>query len=275
MSTPDPTEYETLKELVAAGREREGNALVVEGRPAPYSYHDLCTNVWKAGNLFTHYGIHADGTLGVVVGSKSAEFDAEDSFGSSEPLLAVLGGGLVGGLVDVSPVEPVDSAVLVAPAHRDIESTRGCTRLAYGGPPTDPDVSHFERDLWSENPIEPPESVAGDREFLQVDGDTWTQSAILSVARAVIETHGMADTTRVVLDAPLTEPGAFVAGVLAPLSVGATIVVPEIQGGVDSLASDQDTSPEDRTLVVSDDQGGTHSVDPAVVTDWLHETRRV
>ncbi|MFC7057342.1 hypothetical protein [Halovenus salina] len=231
----DVSEFETLKDIVAAGRKRESTALNVVRRPAPYSYHKLCTNVWKAGNLLGHYGVHSVGELAVEVGPKRTDEESDDAvdvggrgdIDSAEPLLAVLGGAMIGGVADLTPEEPVDAPALVAPAHWDIEADPGCTRLAYGGPPTNPSVSHFERLVWSENPIEPPESVTPGDGALRFDGDTWTHEEVLAVVGDLVDEYGIDETTRVVLDADVTTPGGFVAGLLTPLAVGAPIVVPE------------------------------------------------
>lgn len=267
--------FETLKDLVAAGREREGRVLDIEGRPAPYTYQDLSTNVWKAGNLFTHYGVHVEGDLAVAVGPKSASGGRDETgyIDASEPLLAVLGGALVGGVVEMAPTAPVETPVLVAPAHWDIESAPACTRLAYGGPPTDPDVSHFERNVWSENPIEPPETVRPGQAALQAgDRKQWTHEDALAVARRAVTDGDIGPQSRVRLVGPLDGPGAFVAGIVAPMAVGATIVVPDR-----ALSDDESGYAEDPdgTIAVVTDEGADREIDRESVMGWLHEIRRV
>ena len=275
MNAPDIHDFDTLKAVVAAGRQREGTALDVRSRPVPYSYHDLCTNVWKAGNLLGHYGVHGIGELAVVVGPKDEESDAPVThqtgrLDSAEALLAIFGGAIIGAVVDLTPVEPVDAPALVAPAHATIETAPGCSRLAYGGPPTDPAVSHFERELWSENPIEPPETVSPEDDALRTEGHTWTHEQLLSVAADVVEEYSLDATTRVVLESRITEPGGFVAGILAPLAVGATVVVPEEDStGPETLG---DTANDARTVVVSDSGG---YVDVDTVTRSMRDTDRV
>lgn len=277
MGAPDFTEFETLKHLVAAGREREGSALDVRRRPAPYSYHKFSTNVWKAGNLFGHYGVHTVGRLAVAVGPKSRETDASGSNGSTrdgwgrldaaEPLLAILGGTIVGASVDLTPSEPVDAPALVAPAHWDIDVTPSCTQLAYGGPPDDPAVTHFERSVWSENPIEPPEQVDPADVAVSFDGEQWTHENLLAGVAELVEEHGIDADSSVVLATDITEPGGLLAGVLTPLAVGATIVVPEKEA-----AAPGDVSAD--TFVVSDESGGENVVSAADVTRSMRDIRR-
>jgi hypothetical protein len=261
--------FETVGDIVAAGRQREGRVLDIESKAAPYTYRDLCTNVWKAGNLFTHYGVHVEGDLAVAIGPKATDSGRDEAgyLDSSEPLLAVLGGTLVGGAVDLSLTEPVEESVLVAPAHWAIDVAPGCTHLAYGGPPTDPNISHFERNVWSENPIEPPESVDPGETALQAgDGEAWTHADVLGVAdRAITETD-IGPESQIRLLGRLTDPSAVVAGIVVPMAAGATIVVSEERHS-------QETGAEE-TLVVTGDGSADREITRNAVMDWLHETRR-
>lgn len=276
-------EFETLKGLVAAGREREGTALAVADRPAPYSYRELCTNAWKAANLLGHYGVHSVGELAVEVGLKTTETEEHSptnpvqnrrgELDAAEPLLAVLGGAILGASVDLTPEEPVDTPVLVAPADWDIGRTKSCTRLSYGGPPTDPAVAHFERSVWSENPIEPPERVDPGDEALKFDGETWTHEELLAVVTDLVDDHDIAADSRVVLAADLTEPGGFVAGVLAPLAVGATVVVPGSRpaADLDGAARNEETG----DVVVTAENVGESHLPASDVTRSMRDVRRV
>jgi len=126
-------------------------------------------------------------------------------------------------------------------------------------------------DVWSENPIEPPETVDADQDVLRsASGETWTHAELLSVAAGVAADHEMDGETTVSLTAPLTEPGALVAGILAPMAVGATIVVPEL---AEDGSGYQDSSREDVDSEVSVD-GSDGSIDAGTVTDSLREIRR-
>ena len=252
---------ETLKELIAAAKEREGTVLDAAGRSAPYSYREFATNCFKAANLLGHYGVHPGAAVTVAVGPKEAPGDngaddgetsdgetsdggsGEDAIGflgAAEPLLAILGGASIGATVDVTPAEPVESRALVAPAWRSSETAPQCSTLAYGGPPEDPTVAHFEAELWSENPTAPPEPVAATDPALRADGESYSHETLLAVAGDVVADHGLDETSRVLLSASLTDPGALVAGVLAPLSVGATVVLPD---GADDGGQTESTEP--------------------------------
>ena len=219
---------ETVAALVAAGRDREGVVLDAPERNAPYTYGEFSTNCWKAGNLMRHYGVRGGARLGLVVGPKHPEADDEPGWlgAGADPLLALLGGACLGATVDMTPTQPVDARAFVCPdAWLDrYEVKPGCSRLAYGGPPETTGVAHFERELWSENPIEPPDPVSPDDTLLAIEDVTYTQGELLAAAESVAETHELTAGDRICLDASLHSAGAIAAGVVAPLSVGATIV---------------------------------------------------
>jgi len=288
---------ETLTELVAAAKEREGPALDAAGRSAPYSYREFATNCFKAGNLLGHYGVHPGADVTVAVGPKEAPASASDDSGAgatdgsagneasgdaamgypdaAEPLLAILGGASVGATVDVTPATPVESRALVFPAWRSYETAPQCSPLAYGGPPSEPSVAHFEAALWSENPTAPPERVAADDPALRAAGGTYTHGTLLAVAGDVVEDHGLDESSQVTLSAALTEPGALVAGVLAPLVAGATVLLP---GGParDSGGGGTETEPTLRVVTGQADGGEGESgvVVAGDVTASLRDTRR-
>lgn len=224
---------ETLAELVKSARSREGTALDIRERVAPYSYEKSGTNAWKAANLLSHYGVASLGDLAVVVGPKDADSAkrpaTEGVVDSPEPLLALLGGTLLGATVDMTPPTEIATRTVVHPAgwgqYYDLGA--GCTQLAYGGPPEDPSVVHFEREAWSENPIEPPESVAPEDTAVRANGETYTHAELLAASQQVVDRFDLQAGDEVLLGRRLTDATSLVAGVLAPLSVGATVVIAE------------------------------------------------
>lgn len=218
---------DTLADVVAAGRDREGDAVDAPDRTTGYSYAEFCTNAWKAGHLFRHYGVRRDATIAVVVGPKEPKpGDEPGRLGTSAaPLLALLGGWVLGAGVDLAPAEPIDARAVVLPdgwADR-FTVAPGCSRIAYGGPPTDPDVAHFERELWSENPIQPPDPPTSDAVALRVETE-YTHRDLLDAADRIASEHGLTAGDRVAVDAALSSAGAIAGGIVAPLSVGATVV---------------------------------------------------
>lgn len=218
---------ETLAAVVAEGRNRDGPVVEAPGRTAEYTYREFATNAWKVGNLLRHYGVRPGASLGVVAGPKKPTPDDQPGrLGPTpEPLLAFLGGACLGAVVDFEPPQPVDARVLVLPnAWLDrYDADPGCSRLAYGGPPDTSGVAHFEREFWSENPTQPPDSVGPDDPLLRVGNREYTHAELLAGAQSLVDDYGLAAGDRVSIAAPVTTVGAVVAGVVAPLLVGARI----------------------------------------------------
>lgn len=249
---------ETLADIVAAGRDRDGAVLTAAERSAPYTYGEFSTNAWKAGNILRHYGVRPDARLALVIGPKDPDENDEPGYlgTAADPLLALLGGAALGTTVDVTPAQPVDARAIVLPnAWLDrYEVEPGCSRLAYGGPPGESGVAHFERELWSENPIEPPDPVQPGDTVLQVDGTTFTHEQLVDAGRAVADEYGLTAGDSVALDAPLTSAGAVAGGIVAPLVVGGTLLL----GAADPLSTEA-------TYVLSDSASGERVVDPETV----------
>jgi hypothetical protein len=216
---------ETVGDLLARARERDGSAFEAPGRSTDYSNHAFVTATWKAANLLGHYGVHRDATVAVVVGPTDPTDDDEPGrlAGAPDPLFAVLGATLLGAGVEFQPPSAVETAALVAPADwlERYSAAPGCSRLAYGDPPDAPAVAHFERERWSQNPVAPPDEVSGEAVALRATGET--QAALLERARETAEDGDIGAGDRVWLDGPLTAE-TLVPGVLTPLLAGATVV---------------------------------------------------
>ena len=224
----------TVRAVVARTHDRGGPALVAPERATDYSAREFATGVRKAANLFSHYGVAAHRPVAVVVGPKDPPADAEPGWlgTAADPLLAMLGGMTLGVPVDLvtsagtveSPTS-VAAPLLVAPvAWLDrFAVSPGTAVVAYGGPPADPPVSHFERERWSENPTEPPEPLAPEREALRVGGEGYSHATLLDAARAVVTDFNITGATQVGVASRADSAGWFVAAVLAPLLAGVPI----------------------------------------------------
>jgi hypothetical protein len=219
---------QVLGDLVADAREREGTLFESTERAAPYSYADFAVNAWKTGNLLRHYGVREGARVAVVVGPKAPTADDEPGWlgGTPDPLVGFLAGALDGAVVDMSPPAAVDATVLIAPDDwiDDYQRGPGTKALAYGGPPEDPTVAHLEREAWSENPLAPPATVAPDDPVLAADR-TYTHGELLAASRRVVADHELTGDDAVVIRAPMSAPGTLVAGLLAPMRVGATVLL--------------------------------------------------
>jgi len=218
---------QTLSELVAAGRERDGVLFSTPNRSAPYSYRDFCTNVWKGGNLMRHYGVREGMAVAVVVGPKNPTEgdDPGDLRDCPDGLLAILAATLDGAVADVAPGPEVDATALVAPAVwlDRYELAPGTKALAYGGPSDDPTVAGFERELWSENPLQPPGERGPEDPALRDADGTYSHGELLAASERVVDEYAIDAETTVAVRAPVVSSGAVVAGLLAPLRAGATV----------------------------------------------------
>jgi hypothetical protein len=104
-------------------------------------------------------------------------------------------------------------------------------------------VAHFERDVWSENPAFPETPIDPETVALVAGGDVAEEERrlshvnLLTTAREVADDWGLEPGYVVAIRAPLAEPGAVVAGVVAPLLEGATILLPAGNGKAKSEAT--------------------------------------
>lgn len=257
---------DTLKDLVAACRDASGTVIETPHRTAPYTYDDFVPNVWKSGNLLGHYGIHPSASVTVVAGPKDAAADEQTRrVDAADPLLAIAGAPLVGATVQLEPTEPVESRVLVLPAGwtERFELTPQCTQIAYGGPPEEADVIHFEQEMWSENPIEPPEQVTPDDPALVDSENAYSHDNLLTAAMGLVEEFELDAESHIGFDAEVVEVGAVVP-LFATLVAEATLKLQQPgteSGDVDMLVTDGEVT-------------GKNVVEVSTLTDRLRDTRR-
>ncbi len=116
----------------------------------------------------------------------------------------------------MDPPNAVDATALVAPAAWLDRCTQGpgTKTLAYVCPIDHRTIALFERELWSENPLQPPGEVAPDDAVLAADrtsthGELWP-------TRPCRRRLDIDAETTVALRAPMTTAGAVVVGLLAP-----------------------------------------------------------
>ncbi|WP_135362873.1 acetyl-CoA synthetase [Halosimplex halophilum] len=220
---------DVIGDLVARDRRSDDLAVRTDSRAGSYSYEKCCTNAWKTGNILRHYGVRGGATVAV---------DPGDSL-TPPPLLALLGAGLLGATTRFDPGESPSAKALVVPAARAdaYDPDPGTKTFVYGDVPDDPEFAHFEAEMWSENPTAPPDRVdpadtalaAGDREF--------THERLLSASEGIVDEYGLAADDEVAVRAPLADPGTVVAGVLAPVAAGATVLVDRESTGTVAVAS--------------------------------------
>jgi hypothetical protein len=233
---------DVLGDLVA--RERRTDEPLVRfgpGRADFYTAHKFCTDAWKAANLFRYDGAGPGRTVGIA----------------DEPvapvLLSTFGAALLGAPVRFAPPAESDVRVLVASAADigDWTLPPGSKRIAYDGPPDDPAVAHFERDVWSENPTMPPDEPDPDDPALLTADGTHTHAALLERTGRVVADLELTAEDSVAVRAPLSDPGTVVAGLLAPLAVGAEVLLPGVEDA-GSVAVTAEEAPEPRSILPAD-----------------------
>lgn len=263
-SEPAVGGHQTVGALIDTVATRTGQALVSPARATDYSAAAVATGVRKAANLVHHYGVGRDRRLAVVVGPKDPRPSADPGWlgPAADPLLALLGGLLLGAPVDPAPDPPVDTAALVVPtAWLDrYPVSPGTSVLAYGGPPTVPEVSHFERERWSENAVRPPEPVAPETPAVHGTDAVYSHRDLLAATATVLAAHPVDEADRLRLAAPIDRPETLVAGALAPLAVGTPIQpVPQAAAerrGIVLQTGDTERHIDPSGLGLSDDDSG-------------------
>lgn len=219
--TPD-SDAEILGDAVARERRTSGAALRALASGRTYSYRDFITTSYQAGNVLRHLGVRPGDEVGIA-----AEY-------APEPVLTFYGAAQLGAVTRFGAgVEGEPPRVVVAPATHESEFDLppGHHLAVYGDSPTDPSVTHWETEVWSENPAVHPVAVDGDDPLLVADGRTYAHSEVLAAAADVIADADIDPGTEVLLRGPLTDPAVVVAGLVAPILAGATIVLPDGSAG--------------------------------------------
>lgn len=209
---------ETLGDAVARERRTSGPALRARASGRTYSYHDFVTTSYKAGNVLRHLGVRPGDDVHI-----SSEH-------VPEPVLSFYGAAQLGGVTRFdAEIGDAPPRAVVAPAVREAEFDLppGHHLAVYGDPPTDPSVTHWETEVWSENPAVHPVGVDADDPLFAAGDRTYAHGEVLAAATAVVDDAGIDPGTEVLLRGPLTDPAVVVAGLVAPILAGATVVLPD------------------------------------------------
>lgn len=232
-----------LGDAVARDRRTSGPALHARRSGRTYSYRDFVTTSYKAGNVLRHLGVRPGDEVHVA------------SEHVPEPVLSFYGAAQLGAVTRFGTgEEPPRVAVAPAACESEFDLPPGHHLAVYGDPPTDPSVTHWEAEVWSENPAIHPVAVDGDDLLFAADDRTYTHGEVLAAAADVIADAGIDPGTEVVLRGPLTDPAVVVAGLVAPILAGATIVLPDgrSEDVVDGLPIAVDGEPCGESAVDSD-----------------------
>ena len=218
--TPCP-DAGTLGDTVARNRRTSGTALRARESGRTHTYRDFITTSYQAGNVLRHLGVRPGDEVHVA---------AEHV---PEPVLSFYGAAQLGAVTRFGTVGRDPPRVAVAPADREAEFDLppGHHLAVYGDPPADPAATHWEAEVWSENPAVHPVAVDGTDPLFVTATRAYTHSEVLAAATEVMTDAGIDPGTEVLLRGPLTDPAVVVAGVVAPILAGATIVLPTAADG--------------------------------------------
>lgn len=228
-----------LGDLVA--RERRSDAVALRApdrRATDIDYRRFCTNAWKTGNFLSHVGVRRGRTVAV------------DPTPTPETLCSLFGAALLGAPVALGDA-PDDARAWVGPAARADDAPGGCKRVVYGGDPPSASDASFEREVWSENPVEPPDRVSSNDVALRTVEGGLSHADVLDAAARLVERWGLDANSTVAVRAPLSHPGAVVGGVVAPILAGGTVLLPDAEA-VGGYAVAEGAAPEPARLAPDD-----------------------
>ncbi|WP_253737221.1 acetyl-CoA synthetase [Halohasta salina] len=200
-----------LGDLLGRDERRSQSAVAVPAVDRAMSYHDFITTAYKSGNALRYLGLSSNARLAV------------DPALRPEPLLAFLGAAQLGAATTFDPTAEARVRLVAVDDEADYESLEG--RLAvFGGPPEATATTHWEQEVWSENPAFPPTSVDPEATVLVDGDDEYSHRRLLEMAEAVIKELSLTQGSRLAIRTPLSRPETIGGGLLAALAAGATAV---------------------------------------------------
>ncbi len=208
---------DVLGDAIARERRSDATALTVPKSGRRYDYRRFCTSAWKTAHVLRHIGVRSG--VGVAI--------ADDPV--PEPLLTFYGAATLGAIVTFGPPAEIESetrALVVPTAETNAYSFGAETKqIAYGGPPDDPSVSYFERDVWSENPTAPPDHIEPDQPLFRSTRKTYTHGDALRAAHETVDEYRITTDSTVAVQGSFTDPTVVIAGCIAPIVAGAHLSI--------------------------------------------------
>ena len=204
---------EILPDLLARDRRSSTPAVRFPAANREMSYRDFITTAYKSANVLRYLGVSEGATVAI------------DPRPGPEALLAFFGAAQLSAIATFDLAAPSPRVVL---AHVDREADLDVepgTRLAvYNGPPTDSATTHWEAEVWSENPATPPSDATIDTPVLVAKDSTYTHGDLLSAATEAVDVLGLTAEETLAVSTSFRDPRTIAAGAIAALSVGATAV---------------------------------------------------
>lgn len=228
-----------LGDLLARDERRSQPAVSMPPVDREMSYHDFITTAYKSGNVLRYLGLSADATLAV------------DPAFRPEPLLALLGAAQIGATTTFDPTADARVRLVSVDDEAEYEPMEG--RLAvFGGTPEATATTHWEQEVWSENPGFPPTEVDPESTVVVADDQQYSHRRLLEMAEQVVDELALERGSRLAIRTPLSAPETIGGGFVAALLAGATAVfVDDSTTAVDAdaaLVIDEDSVPEPTRL---------------------------
>ncbi|WP_144903048.1 AMP-binding protein [Halobellus captivus] len=207
-----------VADLLTRDRRTSGTALRVAGSGRTDSYRDFVTTSYKAGNVLRYLGVRRGDEVLVVPERRP------------EPVLAFFGAAQLGAVTRFA--DDIDAApprVVVAPVDREAEFDLppGHRLVVYGDRPDAVTTTHWETEVWSENPAVHPVDVDGSDPLLVDTEREITHAGALSTAAGILADEDLAPGVERVVPGSIADLDVAVPGLLAPILAGGTIVFPE------------------------------------------------
>lgn len=228
---------EIVGDLVARDQRSADPALRHTATGREYDYRRFCTTAWKVGNFLRNEGVRTGARVTV----------ADDP--TPEAVLSFYGAALLGAAVSFGGTA-ADAKAVVAPVHRlgEFDVSPSTRRVTYGDAHDDPSVAHFERDVWSENPTRPPDRFPPSTALLTEGEYTVTHAEALASAARVVEKYALDSGTIVSIRAPFSHAGTVIAGLIAPVLTGGTVLLPSEGQPVGDVAVAAGDAPESEII---------------------------
>ncbi|WP_327051479.1 hypothetical protein [Halomicrococcus gelatinilyticus] len=247
---------DTLGDLVSRERRSDDPAVRVPGNtPREYDYRRFCTTTWKTGNYLRRLGVRSTDEVTERDEPLAGATVAVVPSRAPEPLLVLFGAALLGARVRFAPPLDVAARVLVAPGDEmdAYDLPPGSQRVAFDAESDDPAVAWFGESVWSENPSFPPTPVSPDAPAVTTGDADHAHADLLAAAESAATDWNLTVGDEVAVRAPLADPRAVAAGVLAPLLAGAAVLLPDDEAvGDAAVVEPGGDAPEAATLPVDD-----------------------
>lgn len=232
-------EASVIGDLLPRDRRREQPAIVVPATDREMSYQDFFTNAYKSGNVLRFLGVREAATVAVEITP------------APEPLLAFLGAAQLGAVTTFEPTSEARVTLVPVAEEAAYDLPPGAKLAVYGGPPESPATTHWEQEVWSENPGFPETPVDPESPVVRAGGEPYSHRDLLAAGDGVVDALGLDSDSWLAIRTPLAAPATVVGLIAALLAETTLVVVGESDRAVNAdaaIVGDNVTPPEAATM---------------------------